>query len=262
MTRGLWTAASGMAAQQTNIDVIANNLANVNTTGFKASRVDFQDLYYQSIRLPGAPLAEGAQSPSGIQIGLGTRPASVTKLFSPGDMRQTGNQLDVAIEGDGFFQITDADGRTVYSRDGGFKMDGQGRLVTTDGYLLDPEITIPAEAQSISITQDGTVSVTLPTQTAPQQLGQIQLAKFLNQAGLNSIGHNLFLPTPASGDPTTGAPGTAGFGRLAQGTIELSNVRIIDEMVNMIVAQRAYEINSKAIQTSDEMLQMANNLRR
>lgn len=262
MTRGLWTAASGMAAQQTNIDVIANNLANVNTTGFKSSRVDFQDLFYQSIQLPGAPSTETTQQPSGIQVGLGTRPAAVQKLFSPGDLRQTGNPLDVAIEGDGFLQLTDPDGRVVYTRDGALKLDGQGRLVNTDGYTLEPELVIPADAQSISIGVDGTVSVTVPGQSTPQQVGQIQLAKFPNPGGLNSIGHNLFLPTASSGEATTGTPGSQGFGRLAQGTLEMSNVRIIDEMVNMIIAQRAYEVNSKCIQIADEMLAMANNIHR
>jgi len=262
MTRGLWTAASGMAAQQTNIDVIANNLANVNTTGFKSSRVDFQDLYYQTVQLPGAPSAEGVQAPSGIQVGLGARPAAVQKIFSPGDFRQTGNPLDAAIEGDGFFQVTGPDGGIAYTRDGAFKLDGQGRLVNTDGYSLEPELVIPADAQNISIGSDGTISVTIPGQSAPQQVGQIQLAKFPNPAGLNSTGHNLFLPTDASGEPTTGAPGSSGFGRLAQGAVEMSNVRIIDEMVNMIIAQRAYEVNSKCIQVADEMLAMANSLRR
>lgn len=262
MTRGLWTAASGMAAQQTNIDVIANNLANVNTTGFKSSRVDFQDLYYQSIRLPGAPAAEGIQAPSGIQVGLGARPAAVQKLFAAGDLRQTGNPLDIAIEGDGFFQVTGPDGTIAYTRDGAFKLNGEGKLVNTDGYALDPEIVIPADAQNISIGSDGTISVTTPGQSTPQQAGQIQIAKFANPGGLSSEGHNLFTPTGASGEATTGAPGSQGFGRLAQGVVEMSNVRIIDEMVNMIVAQRAYEINSKCIQVADEMLGMANNLRR
>jgi len=262
MMRGLWAAASGMAAQETNIDVIANNLANVNTTGFKSSRVDFQDLYYQTLRLAGATTSEGSQVPAGIQVGLGSRPSAVQKVFSPGDLRQTGNPLDIAIEGDGFFQITSSDGKVVFTRDGTFSKDGQGRLVNADGYALEPAITIPAEAQSISISADGTVSVMLPGQTATQQVGQIQIARFMNPGGLSNEGHNLFSSTAASGDPTTGTPGTSGYGRLAQGTIEMSNVKIVDEMVNMIVAQRAYEVNSKAIQAADEMLQMANNLRR
>jgi flagellar basal-body rod protein FlgG len=262
MTRGLWTAASGMAAQETNIDVIANNLANVNTTGFKSSRVDFQDLYYQTVRQAGAATADGSQIPSGVQVGLGTRPAAVQKLFTAGDLRQTGNQLDVAIEGDGFFALTGPDGNPVYTRDGSFKLDGTGKLVNTDGYSLETAVTIPAEALSVSIAADGTVSVTTPSSSTPQQIGQIQIARFLNPAGLNNAGHNLFTPTAASGTATTGAPGSQGFGGLAQGTLEMSNVKIVDEMVNMIVAQRAYEINSKCIQTADEMLSLANNLRR
>ncbi len=262
MMRGLWSAASGMAAQQTNIDVIANNLANVNTTGFKASRADFQDLLYQTVQPAGATAEDGSQVPTGIQIGLGTRCASIQKVFSVGDLKQTDNPLDVAIEGDGFFPITTSSGGTAYTRDGGFKLDGTGRLVTSDGSVVQPEIAIPAEAISISIGRDGTISVLLPEQSEPQQVGQIQLAKFLNPAGLSAVGHNIFLPTAASGEAITGAPGSAGFGSLMQGSLEMSNVRIIDEMVSMIIAQRAYEVNSKAIQASDEMLQMANNLRR
>jgi len=261
MMRGLWTAASGMSAQETNIDVIANNLANVNTTGFKTSRVDFQDLYYQTVTAAGTG-SEGNQIPTGIQIGLGVRTASVQKLFTPGDFRQTGNPLDIAIEGDGFFQVTGSDGQAAYTRDGAFKLDGQGRLVNSDGYALEPELVIPAEAQGISIGPDGTVSVTMPGQSETQQVGQIQLVRFLNPSGLSSLGHNLFMTTAASGEATTGTPGSQGYGRLAQGTVEMSNVQIVEEMVNMIVAQRAYEINSKAIQATDEMLSMANNLRR
>jgi flagellar basal-body rod protein FlgG len=251
-----------MAAQETNIDVIANNLANVNTAGFKAARVDFQDLFYQTVRLPGASGGEGVQIPAGIQVGLGTHAAAVQKLFSPGDLRQTSNPLDLAIEGDGFFQVTRPDGRLAYTRDGSFKLDGQGRLVTADGYPLEPEMVIPAEAESVSISPDGTVSVTMPGQTDPQQLGQIQLARFLNPSGLSSLGHNLFENTPASGEAALGPASSSGFGQIAQSMLETSNVRIIDEMVNMIVAQRAYEINSKCIQVADEMLAMANALHR
>jgi len=262
MMRGLWSAASGMAAQQTNIDVIANNLANVNTTGFKASRADFQDLLYQTVQVAGATASDGSQVPTGIQVGLGTRCAGIQKIFSVGDLKQTGNPLDVAIEGDGFFQVMTSSGAMAYTRDGALKVDGTGRIVTNDGSVFQPELAIPAEAVSISISQDGTISVLLPDQSEPQQLGQIQLAKFLNPAGLTAVGHNLFLPTAASGEAITGSPGTTGFGTLMQGSLEMSNVRIIDEMVNLIIAQRAYEVNSKAIQASDEMLQMANSLRR
>jgi flagellar basal-body rod protein FlgG len=260
--RGLWSAASGMSAQETNIDVIANNLANVNTAGFKASRVDFQDLYYQTVREAGGSTSGDTQVPTGIQVGLGSRPAAIQKLFSPGELRQTSNPLDIAIEGDGFFQVAGPDGKTCYTRDGAFKLDSQGRLVNTDGYTLDPAVTIPADAQSVAIGPDGTVSVTMPGQTASQQVGQIQIVRFLNPSGLTSIGHNLFTNTAASGDATVGTPGTTGFGQLAQGTIEMSNVKIVDEMVNMIVAQRAYEVNSKCIQAADDMLAMANSIRR
>ncbi len=260
MMTGLWSAASGMEAQQTNIDVIANNLANVNTVGFKSSRADFQDLLYQTVQAAGATSGDGTQT-TGIEVGLGTRCASVQKLFTSGDLRQTGNALDLAIEGDGFFCVVTGDG-TAYTRDGSFKLDGTGRLVTNDGAVLQPEVTIPPEAQDIAISRDGTVSVTLPGQSEARQVGKITLAKFLNPAGLSSVGHNLYTATPASGEAITGTPGQKGMGSIAQRTLEMSNVKIIDEMVNLIVAQRAYEVNSKAIQASDEMLQMANNLTR
>ena len=262
MMRSLWAAATGMAAQQTNIDVIANNLANVNTVGFKASRVDFQDLVYQTYSEPGAATTEGTQMPTGVQVGLGTRLAAVQRIYSPGNLRQTGNSLDLAIEGDGFFQIMMPDGRTAYTRDGALKLDGQGRLVNSDGQPLDPEITIPSDATHVNIGSDGTVSVSVAGQNEAEQIGQITLTKFLNPAGLSSIGRNLLLPTAASGEPVTGAPGSEGMGTLGQGFIELSNVSIIEEMVNMIVAQRAYEVNSKCIQVADEMLSMANTLHR
>ncbi|MDI6827748.1 MAG: flagellar basal-body rod protein FlgG [Armatimonadota bacterium] len=262
MIRSLWTAATGMAAQQLNIDVISNNLANVNTPGFKKSRVDFQDLLYQTIRAAGTTEAQGSMVPTGIQVGLGTRPAAITRIFSQGDFQQTNNPLDLVIEGDGFFQVLLPNGSTAYTRDGTFKLDAQGRIVTADGYPLDPEITIPAEATSISIGSDGTVSVTLAGQTTPQELGQIQIAKFINPAGLNNLGRNLLLPTAASGEPIVDTPGLNGLGTIAHGFIEMSNVKVVEEMVNMIIAQRAYEVNSKAIQTADDMLSIANNLRR
>jgi len=262
MMRSLWSAATGMTAQQTNIDVIANNLANVNTVGFKTSRVDFQDLMYQTIAQPGAAATEGTQVPTGIQVGLGARYAAVQRLFSPGELRQTGNSLDLAIEGDGFLQIMLPDGRTAYTRDGALKLDGQGRLVNSDGHPLQPDIAIPPDATHISIGSDGTVSVSVAGETEVQQLGQITLAKFLNPAGLTSLGRNLYLPTPASGDPLVATAGTEGLGTLGQGFLELSNVSIIEEMVSMIIAQRAYEVNSKSIQVADEMLSMANSLHR
>jgi len=262
MIRSLYTAATGMEAQQLNIDVIANNLANVNTTGFKRSRVDFQDLLYQTIRTAGAAQAQGVQIPTGIQVGLGTRVASVQKLFTQGDFQMTGNKLDVLIEGNGFFQVMLPSGNLAYTRDGSFKIDGQGRLVTSDGYPVQPEITIPAGAKEISIGEDGTVSATLAGQSAPQELGQIQLVGFTNPAGLESLGRNLFAQTEASGEPVPGTPGQDGLGTLAQGYVEMSNVKVVEEMVNMIIAQRAYEVNSKSIQAADEMLNIANNIRR
>ena len=262
MIRSLWTAATGMAAQELNIDVISNNLANVNTAGFKKSRVDFQDLLYQTIRTAGTTEAQGAQAPTGIQVGLGSQTGSVQKLFTQGDFHQTENPLDLVIQGDGMFQITMPDGTLAYTRDGTFKLDGQGRMVTSDGFPLEPQITIPPEATSISVGSDGTVSVTMSGQATPQEIGTIQIAKFLNPAGLTSAGRNLHMPTAASGDPTVDTPGMNGLGTLASGFYEMSNVKVVEEMVSMIVAQRAYEVNAKAIQTSDEMLNIANNLRR
>ena len=262
MIRALWTAASGMQAQQKNIDVVAHNLANVNTTGFKRSRADFQDLVYQNLRSSGSPSTNSTQVPTGIQIGLGTRLASVSKIFTTGDLTQTGNELDIAIEGDGFFQIQQADGTTAYSRAGAFKKDSQGRIVTPDGNPLLPEIVIPNNATKINIGSDGTVSVNQSGQTTPTTVGSIQLALFSNPSGLSSLGKNLYQPTDSSGNATTGTPGQNGLGTITQGLLEMSNVSVAEEMVNMIVGQRAYEINSKAVQTADEMLQTANNLRR
>jgi flagellar basal-body rod protein FlgG len=262
MIRSLWTAASGMQAQTSNIDVISNNLANVGSTGFKRSRADFQDLLYETLRPAGTSAAGDSQVPTGIQIGHGTRLVSTQKVFSQGDFQHTQNELDMAIEGEGFFQIVQANGDLAYSRAGNFKIDSEGRMVTPDGLLMEPEITIPIDALAVSIGTDGTVSVLQPGQSEPVEVGTVQLARFANPAGLQSIGRNLFLTTAASGDATTGDPGEDGFGTLAQGYLEMSNVSVVDEMVNMITAQRAYEINSKAIQAADEMLQTANNLKR
>ncbi|MEN6355599.1 MAG: flagellar basal-body rod protein FlgG [Armatimonadota bacterium] len=262
MIRALYTAATGMAAQQTNLDITANNLANVNTSGFKKTRADFQDLLYQTIRSAGSSQAQGVQVPTGIQVGLGTRMAATQKIFTQGDYKQTDNDLDVMIEGDGFFQVMQPSGETAYTRDGSFKKDSDGKLVTSDGYAVQPEITIPSEADDITIGEDGTVTVTVSGQTAPQQIGQIQIVKFLNPAGLNSLGKNLYAATDASGEPATATPGQDGAGTLSQGMVEMSNVSVVDEMVNMIEAQRAYEVNSKSIQTSDDMLSIANNLKR
>jgi len=262
MIRALWTAASGMLAQQLNTDVIANNLANVNTTGFKRSRADFQDLLYQTIRPAGTSNTSGSQVPVGIQVGHGTRPIAIQKMFTQGDYEETGNPLDMVIEGDGFFQIMMPDGSIGYTRAGSFKQDSQGRVVTSDGFPMKDQITIPQEAQDIAITTDGTVQALLPGKTTPQQLGVIELARFTNPAGLSSEGRNMYFATAASGQAITGTPGASGFGTTVQRSLEMSNVKVVEEMVNLIVAQRAYEINSKAIQTSDEMLGIANNLRR
>ena len=262
MLKAFSTAATGMDAQQTQIDVIANNLANVNTVGFKSARVDFQDLVYQTIVEPGAAATESTQVPTGVQVGLGARYAAIQRLFSPGELRQTGNSLDLAIEGDGFLQILLPDGRTAYTRDGALKLDGQGRLVNSDGHPLQPELAIPSDATHISVGSDGTVSVSVAGEAEAQQLGQITLAKFVNPAGLMSMGRNLLMPTAASGEALTGTAGSEGIGTIRQGLLEMSNVNIIEEMVSMIVAQRAYEVNSKSIQVADKMLAMANSLHR
>jgi len=262
MIRALWTAASGMQGQQKSIDVIANNLANVNTTGFKRSRADFQDLIYQNLKSTGSPATNSTQVPTGIQIGLGSRLAAVTKIFTAGDMTQTGNELDMSIQGNGFFQVTLPDGTVGYSRAGSFKQNSTGQVVTSDGNPLSPAITIPNNATKINIGTDGTVSVQVAGQTATTTVGNIQLASFTNPAGLSSQGQNIYLPTDASGTATTSTPGQNGLGTIAQGLLEMSNVNVAEEMVNMIVSQRAYEINSKAVTASDEMLQTANNLKR
>ncbi len=262
MIRSLWTAASGMQAQTLNIDVISNNLANVNTSGFKRSRSDFQDLLYETLRAPGVSSSSGTTVPTGIQIGHGTRPVATQKIFIQGDFQHTKNDMDMAIEGDGFFQVLQPNGETGYTRAGTFKMDSEGRIVTSDGFTMEPEITIPTDSMSISIGTDGTISVLQAGQNTATEVGTIQLARFVNPAGLNSIGRNLYLPTSSSGDATTGTPGEDGLGTIAQGFVEMSNVSVVDEMVNMITSQRAYEINSKTIQASDDMLQTANNLRR
>lgn len=262
MLRTLWIASTGMQAQNMNIDVIANNLANVNTAGFKKSRIDFQDLLYRTIRPAGVASAQGSEVPTGIQMGHGTRSVATQKIFTKGDFQPTNNELDMAIEGGGFFQVLQPNGETAYTRAGTFKVDSQGRVVTSDGYSLEPEVTIPDDATSISIGSDGTVSVLQAGQTDPSEVGNIELAKFLNPGGLSSIGKNLYLPTKASGDVITGTPGEDGFGTISQGYVEMSNVNVVEEMVHMIAAQRAYEINSKAIKAADDILQMANNIKR
>jgi flagellar basal-body rod protein FlgG len=262
MIRSLWTSATGMQAQVLNLDVISNNLANVNTTGFKKSRAEFQDLLYETLRPAGTSSSQDSQVPTGIQIGHGTRPSTVLKIFTQGTMENTDNELDLAIEGDGFFQIILPNGETAYTRDGAFKLDSDGRVVNSDGFALEPEITIPSDTRSISVGMDGTVSVLQAGDTIPSEIGTIELARFVNPAGLVSTGRNLYITSEASGDEMTGIPGEDGLGTIAQGFLEMSNVSVVDEMVNMITAQRAYETNSKSIQTADEMLQLANNIKR
>ncbi|MGB9441586.1 MAG: flagellar basal-body rod protein FlgG [Desulfobacterales bacterium] len=262
MIRSLWTSATGMQAQALNLDVISNNLANVNTSGFKKSRAEFQDLLYETIKPAGTPSSQDTQVPTGIQLGHGTRPSTVLKIFSQGNMENTQNELDLAIEGDGFFQITLPNGETAYTRDGAFKLDSDGRIVNSDGFALEPEISIPSDALSISVGLDGTVSVLQAGESIPSEVGTIELARFVNPAGLISMGKNLFITSEASGDEMTGTAGEDGLGTLAQGFLEMSNVSVVDEMVNMITAQRAYESNSKAIQAADDMLQLANNVKR
>jgi flagellar basal-body rod protein FlgG len=255
MIRSLWIAKTGLNAQQTQMDVIANNLANVSTSGFKRSRAVFEDLLYQTVRQPGAQSSEQTQLPSGLQVGTGVRPVATERIFTQGNLQQTGNDKDVAIQGAGFFTVLLPDGTTAYTRDGSFQVDSQGQLVTSSGFSLQPAITIPTNAQSISIGRDGTVSVTQPGSSGQLNVGSLHLTTFVNPAGLESRGENLYTETAASGTPTTSTPGTNGTGLLSQGYVETSNVNVVEELVNMIQTQRAYEINSKAITTSDQMLQ-------
>ena len=255
MIRSLWIAKTGMEGQQTKLDAIANNLANVGTNGFKRAGVVFEDLMYQNLRAAGSATSEQSQLPTGLQVGLGVRVAASSRNFSQGSLQQTTNNLDVAIKGQGFFQIQLPDGSTGYTRDGAFQVDANGQLVTSAGYPVQPGITIPANAQNVSVARDGTVNVSVPGQVAPQALGQLQLVSFVNPAGLDPRGGNLFSETAASGTPNAGAPGANGLGSLQQGFVEGSNVNVIEELVSMIATQRAYELNSKAVQTSDQMMQ-------
>lgn len=261
MIRALWTAATGMSAQQLNVDLISNNLANVNTSGYKKSRVDFEDLYYQTLRSAGSEQASGLRFPTGLQIGMGTAPVATQKDFSQGDYQQTGNPLDLAIEGNGFFQVLLPDNTKAYTRSGAFKIDSTGKVVTSDGYPLEPALTIPQDSRNVSVGSDGTVTALVAGATTPTTVGTLEIARFVNPAGLSNMGHNLYSETSASGVATTGQPGVTGLGKIVAGTLEMSNVRVVDEMVSMILAQRAYEVNSKAIQTADEMIRMANNIR-
>ena len=255
MIRSLWIAKTGMEGQQTKLDAVSNNLANVGTNGFKRAGVVFEDLMYQNLRQAGSATSEQSQLPTGLQLGLGVRAAATTRNFSQGSLNQTGNNLDLAVEGNGFFQIQLPDGTTGYTRDGSFQLDPNGQLVTNAGYPVQPGVTIPANARSISIGRDGTVTVTLPGQTAPQQVGQLTLANFINPAGLEPLGGNVFAESAASGQANVGAANANGLGALRQGFVEGSNVNVVEELVTMISTQRAYEMSSKAIQTSDQMLQ-------
>lgn len=254
MIRSLWIARTGLDAQQTQLDVISNNLANVSTNGFKRARAVFEDLLYQNMRQPGAQTSQQTQVPTGLQLGTGVRPVATARIFTQGNLQKTDNTLDVAINGNGFFQVLLPDGTTGYTRDGSLHKDNQGQIVTSDGYPLQPNITVPADAQSVSIGNDGTVTITQPGSAAATEIGSIQLASFVNNGGLLSIGQNLYLETAASGAPTPNAPGTNGAGIVVQGYVETSNVNVAEELVTMIQTQRAYELNSKVISTSDTML--------
>ncbi|TGB97294.1 MULTISPECIES: flagellar basal-body rod protein FlgG [unclassified Escherichia] len=255
MIRSLWIAKTGLEAQQTNMDVISNNLANVSTNGFKRQRAVFEDLLYQTLRQPGAQSSEQTTIPSGLQLGTGVRPVATERIHSQGSLAQTNNSKDVAIEGDGFLQVMMPDGTTAYTRDGSFQLDQNGQLVTASGYPVQPAINVPQDAKSITIGNDGIVSVTIAGQAQPQQVGQLTLSTFINDTGLESIGENLYRETQSSGAPNETTPGQNGAGTLRQGYVETSNVNVAEELVNMIQTQRAYEINSKAVSTSDQMLQ-------
>jgi flagellar basal-body rod protein FlgG len=259
MNPALWVAKTGLDAQQTRLAVVSNNLANVNTTGFKRSRAVFEDLLYQNVRQVGAQSSQNTQLPSGFALGTGVRPVATEKLFTQGNLVQTSNPLDMAIQGRGFFQVTTPDGSLAYTRDGSFQVDAQGQLVTSNGYILQPAITVPQNTVSVTVGSDGVVSALVAGSTAPTQIGNLQLADFINPTGLQPIGENLYRESTASGSPQTGNPGLTGLGTLVQGSVESSNVNVVEELVNMIETQRAYEMNSKAIATADQMLQYVSN---
>ncbi len=261
MMLSLWTAATGMQAQATNVDVISNNLANTNTAGFKFQRANFQDLMYQEVSAPGSQNAAGNQVPTGIQIGMGVRTAGVERMFSEGSFQQTGNPLDVAIQGQGLFEVLRPNGQLAYTRAGNFSLDSQGQLVTPDGYVVQPAITIPANSTNVHIASDGTVTVLQPGSTSSTSVGQIQIVNFINPAGLQGVGQSLYEQTLSSGAPTTGTPGTNSMGTIGQGMLEMSNVNAVQEMVNLIAAQRSYEMNSKSVKAADQMLQSTNNMK-
>jgi len=262
MMRAMWSAAAGMAVQQYNMDTISNNLANVNTTGYKKGRAEFQDLLYQTMNMAGTNSSTSTNLATGLQLGHGARLQSVQRSYSTGNLRPSGGRFDIAIEGDGFFRVTQPDGTFAYTRDGSFTLDQNGNLVNSNGNALDPQVTIPQDALSVTIAPDGTVSVTQPGQSTPQQVGQITLVKFINPGGLNQLGSNLVQPTQASGDAIEGNPSADGLGSVRQGFLEVSNVDVAEEMVNMIIGQRAYEANSKTIKTVDDMLSLVANLKR
>jgi len=262
MIRSLYTAATGMLAQQLSIDTISNNIANVNTVGYKKQRAEFADLMYQTMQYAGTSTSATTISPTGMEVGLGVRPTAIQKIFTQGNFKETSGNLDVAITGKGFFQIELPDGTTGYTRNGSFKLDNNGNVVTSDGYRLIPEIVIPADATQITIGSDGTVSVMQAGQTVATQIAQLELADFINPAGLHALGDNNYINTAASGDVITGVPGLNGIGQTRQGFVELSNVQLVEEMTDLITGQRAYESNSKAITTSDEMLSTVNQLKR
>ena len=261
MIRSLWTAASGMSAQKLNMDVIANNLSNVNTSGFKKSRADFEDLLYQNLKSPGSPTSSGGQVPTGIQVGMGTRPVSVQKIFSQGDYVQTQGELDLAIEGKGFFKILSS-GEEMYMRSGAFKLDSEGYMVSPQGDRLQPEFAVPSNTASLTIDPGGNMVALAADGQTVLSSGQLTIYSFTNPSGLLSVGGNRFRPTEATGDPVEGNPGVDGMGTVSQGYLEMSNVDVVEEMVNMIAGQRAYEIASKSIKAADEMMQMANNIKR
>jgi len=259
MNQSLWIAKTGLDAQQTKLSTIANNLANASTAGFKKSRAVFEDLLYQNVRQVGAQSSADTQLPSGLMLGLGVRTVATEKLFNQGNLVETGNAFDMAIEGRGFFEVLMPDGSQAFTRDGSFQVDAQGQLVTSSGFVVQPAITIPEGAQSISVAGDGTVSVVIPGSSIATQVGNLQVTDFINPAGLQPLGKNLFAETASSGTPSAGNPGLNGLGTVMQGFIESSNVNVVEELVNMIETQRAYEINSKAISTSDQMLQFMTN---
>jgi len=262
MLRSLYTSATGMIAQQTSLDVTSNNIANVNTVGYKKQRAEFADLFYQTMEYAGTSTSATTTSPTGINVGLGVRPTAVTKMFSQGNFKETGNNLDLAITGNGFFKVQLPDGTEAFTRNGSFKLDANGQMVTSDGYPLIPNIVIPPDAVQVSIGTDGTVSVLQAGQTQSTQIGQITLTNFINPAGLHALGDNNYINTSASGDPVEGVAGLNGLGQIRQGFVEMSNVQLVEEMTDLITAQRAYDANSKVITTSDEMLKTINQLKR